>query len=132
MLWSKGPELFVNTSLPAFLYSAVRNKIFDLIDRNKVRGNYLASLEAYIDHGELTTDNLIREKELNERIEQEVALLPEKMRQVFELSRKSHLSYKEIAEKMDITDNTVKKQMNNALKILRMKLGILFLYFLFF
>ncbi|OKS87015.1 RNA polymerase sigma factor [Mucilaginibacter polytrichastri] len=131
MVWLKGPALFVNTTLPAFLYSALRNKIFDLIDRNKVKDDYFSSLEVFIDRGEFTTDNLLREKELNTRIELEIALLPQKMREVFELSRKSNLSYKEIAEKMNITDNTVKKQISNALKILRIKFGVLLLAFLF-
>ena len=132
MLWFRGPELIVTTNLSAFLYSAVRNKIFDLIDRNKVRGQYLTSLESFIDQGELTTDNAIREKELTARIEEEIAFLPQKMREVFELSRKSHLSYREIATKLDITDHTVKKQINNALKILRLKFGIIiFLFGLF-
>lgn len=133
MLWSKRSELIVQTTLSAFLYSAVRNKIFDLLDRNRVRGNYLDSLQYFIDLGEFTTDNLIREKELGKRIEQEVALLPPKMREVFELSRNGHFSYKQIAEKMNISDNTVKKQINNALKILRYKFGIIFfLFFMFF
>lgn len=130
MLWMKGPILFVDTTLSAFLYSSLRNKILDLIDRNKVRVDYAASLSSFIDHGELTTDNLIREKELSAAIEKEISFLPEKMREVFELSRKSHLSYREIAEKMNITDNTVKKQMNNALKLLRLKLGTTILLFI--
>ncbi|WP_121196121.1 RNA polymerase sigma factor [Mucilaginibacter gracilis] len=124
MLWLKGPTLFVNTTLSAFLYSSLRYKIFDVIDRNKIKGDYFNSLESFIDQGELTTDNIIREKELAASIEKEISFLPERMREVFELSRKSHLSYKEIAEKMNISDNTVKKQINNALKLLRFKLGV--------
>jgi RNA polymerase sigma-70 factor (ECF subfamily) len=46
------------------------------------------------------------------------------MREVFELSRKQHLSHKEIAEQLGISEKTVKSQVNNALKILRVKLGI--------
>jgi RNA polymerase sigma-70 factor (ECF subfamily) len=126
MLWAKGSVVVLNTSLSAFLYSAVRNKVFDLIDRNKVKGNYLASLEKFIDSGEFTTDNQVLEKEIAAIIEKEIAFLPAKMREVFELSRKSNLSYKEIAVKMDITDHTVKKQMSNALKILRFKFDSLF------
>ncbi|MBE5321179.1 RNA polymerase sigma-70 factor [Pedobacter sp. MR2016-19] len=131
MLWLKGPTLFVNSTLSAFLYSSLRHKIFDIIDRNKVKGDYFNSLESFIDKGELTTDNIIREKELAALIEKEISFLPEKMREVFELSRKSHLSYKEIAEKMNITDNTVKKQINNALKLLRFKLGVIILVSIF-
>ncbi|MGE8425344.1 MAG: sigma factor-like helix-turn-helix DNA-binding protein, partial [Sphingobacterium siyangense] len=42
-----------------------------------------------------------------------------KMKEVFLLSRQEQLSYKEIAERLDISDQTVKKQISNALNILR-------------
>ena len=48
------------------------------------------------------------------------------MRAVFELSRKQDLSYKEIADQLHISDKTVKKQVNNALHILREKLDTVF------
>ncbi|MNK55565.1 ECF RNA polymerase sigma factor SigL [compost metagenome] len=126
MLWSKSEELEIHTSLSCFLYAATRNSILKLFQRGKVKTNYLNSLEKFIEAGNNTTDHLVRNRELAERIELEVAQLPAKMREVFELSRNAHLSHREIALRMDISDKTVKKQMNNALKILRLKLGSLF------
>ncbi|MFC3559880.1 sigma factor-like helix-turn-helix DNA-binding protein [Pedobacter jamesrossensis] len=38
------------------------------------------------------------------------------------MSRQQHLSQKEIAEILHLSDKTVKKQMSNALKVLRLKL----------
>lgn len=46
------------------------------------------------------------------------------MKEVFLLSRKQHLSHREIAELMGISEQTAKKQMVYALKILKKKLGI--------
>lgn len=124
LFWLEGKELILKTSLSAYLYTVLRYKVFNLIDKNKVRVDYLSSLQSFIESNEsATTDHLIREKQMKELIEKEIASLPEKMREVFELSRKANLSYKEIAAEQNITDNTVKKQMNNALKILRSKLG---------
>jgi len=50
------------------------------------------------------------------------------MREVFEYSRKEYLSHKEIAVKLHISEQTVSKQITNALRILKLKLGIL-IYF---
>jgi RNA polymerase sigma-70 factor (ECF subfamily) len=122
-LWSKREELTLNTSLSAYLYVAVRNKILNLFKRSKIENNHMDSLKVFINKGENITDHLLREKNLSEIIEQEIALLPLRMRQVFELKRKSNLSYKEIAEEMTISDLTVKTQMNKAIKILRLRLG---------
>ena len=125
-LWSKASELSLDRSVSAYLYSAVRNKIIDLINREKVKKNYTNSLQEFIDRGEFITDNTILERELSRQIENEIAMLPPKMRQIFELSRKSNLSYRAIAEEVFISEGTVKKQIYNALKILRTKLGSFF------
>jgi len=123
LLWEKAPKLYLDHSLSAYLYSSVRNRIINIINRQKLKVNYVSSLTAFLISGSSITDDTIRERELALQIEKEIALLPEKMRKIFELSRKAHLSYKEIAEKIDISEGTVKKQVYNAIKILRLKLG---------
>lgn len=90
----------------------------------------MSSLQNYITHGPCITDHVIREKQLAALIEKGISDLPPKMKEVFELSRKQKLTHKEIAEKLNLSEQTVKKQVNNALKILRVKLGtMLFLSF---
>lgn len=120
-LWSN-PSIKIKSQLSAYLYTAVRYKVFDWIDKNKSKSNYLLSLEHFAGQGNCITDDYIREKEFASIIEKEVSLLPAKMRQIFEMSRRQHLSQKEIAEILHLSDKTVKKQMSNALKVLRLKL----------
>lgn len=130
-LWDKRNTIIFNTSLPAYLYSAVRYKFFNLLDHKKVRSNYIDSFKEFIDNGSIEADYAIREKELILLIEKEILLLPSKMREIFELSRKAQLSHREIAEKLNISEKTVKNQVNNALKQLRVRLGMYtFLIFL--
>lgn len=122
-LWSKGETLVLSTSLSSYLYTAVRNKILDIFSHDKLVARHQQSLQAFIDKGEFITDNLIREKELASIIEREIADLPPKMREVFELSRKGHLSYAEIAEDLDIAENTVRKQISKAIARLKPRLA---------
>jgi RNA polymerase sigma factor (sigma-70 family) len=63
---------------------------------------------------------------LHQFIEKQIAELPPKTRLVFEMSRKTNLSRKEIAEELQISEETVKSHMHGALKALRVKLGALF------
>ncbi|SFW89808.1 sigma factor-like helix-turn-helix DNA-binding protein [Chitinophaga sancti] len=56
-------------------------------------------------------------------IDLEVTSLPTKMRAVFQLSRYEDLSNKAIAETLNIAEGTVKKQVKNALTILRERLA---------
>lgn len=123
-LWSKSAGLQFQTSVSAYLYAATRNKVFNLIAHQKVKRNYSEQISKFIQQGEFITDEQVRLNELKRIIESEVALLPEKMREIFEMSRTQQLSHKEIAEKLGISDKTVRKQINNALKILKSKLNI--------
>lgn len=123
-VWAKASETVYTTSIRSFLYAATRNKVIDFINRNKVKVNYLAGLQEFYDKGDFVTENTIRERELINRIEMEIAKLPKKMRKVFELSRKHHMSYKEISDATSISEGTVKKHIHNAVKILRLKLHL--------
>lgn len=117
---NRGTALEINGSLSSYLYTAVRYKVFDLISKKKVRADYLDSLNDYAETDN-TTDQALIEKEIRTEIEKEIQNLPAKMKEVFELSRKAELSHKEIAETLNISDKTVKKQINNAIKILKPK-----------
>jgi RNA polymerase sigma-70 factor (ECF subfamily) len=121
-LWQKRESLNPQVSLSAYLYGSVRNRIFDLMTHQKVITRYLDSISAFITQGHYETDERIREKELAAIIEREIAALPPKMRKVFELSRSGEFSYKEIGEMLIITEGTVKQQVHNALKTLRLKI----------
>lgn len=123
MLWVKSEELQITTSLSSYLYSSVRHSILNLIKRSKIRDTYLNSLEEFLDKGEFVTDNQVRYKEFAGQIEGEINNLPPKMREVFQLSRKLGLSYNQIAIELNISEETVRKQMFRALKKLRLKLG---------
>jgi RNA polymerase sigma-70 factor (family 1) len=132
VLWTKRSEIQFTGSLRAYLFTAVRNRIFDLAARQQLQSEYIISLQHYIDQGHYTTDHQARHNQLLAIIDHEIAQLPPKMRAVFELSRNEQLSHREIAEQLDISEQTVKKQVQNALKVLRLKLGPLFtiLFFL--
>lgn len=130
-LWNKANNIELRTSLPNYLYTVARNKIFDHFDHTKVKARYMASLEKFIEQGNYETDYLIREKQLFLLIQQEIECLPEKMREIFKLSRNSNLSYQEIAERLSVTENVVRNQISRALKILRTKFGVLALIYLY-
>jgi len=131
-LWFKRESDLQLTNLAGYLYTAVRNRIFDLFAHEQVKSKYIESLNSYLtNHNSVSTDYRIRENQLKAYIEKEIQALPQKMKQIFELSRKEQFSYQEIASKLNTSENNVSKQVNNALRILKTKLGII-LYLLVF
>jgi RNA polymerase sigma-70 factor (family 1) len=125
-LWLKREELILTGHLAGYLYAAVRNKIFDLLAKNRLKTSYIESIQKFADKGSISTDYLVRQNQLSAIIEKEIQALPPRTKEIFELSRKGYFTHKQIAERLDISEQTVKTTVNNALKILRLRLGTLF------
>ncbi|PPL02343.1 RNA polymerase sigma-70 factor, ECF subfamily [Parapedobacter indicus] len=128
-LWGRVGDLNLVGTLSAFLYGMLRNKVLNRLAYHKVREDHLRSLGAFEESGEVMPDQLLRDKELARIIEEEISRLPGKMRAIFELRHREELSYKEIAEQLKVTEHTVRKQVSNALHILRNRLRRLGLSF---
>src|ERR1700744_2239263 len=126
-LWIRRDQLVVGNNLAGYLFVAVRNQIFDIIRHKKVITAFEESFREFEVANYPVTDHRARENILAELIEREIAALPPRMREVFELRRKEHLSNKEIAERMGIKESTVADQMKKALRALRLKLGLVIL-----
>jgi RNA polymerase sigma-70 factor (family 1) len=124
-IWNKRADLVLKSSLPAYLYTAVRNRILDVIAHQQVESKYVSSLQHFLEEGYCVTDHQVRERQLAALIEKGISELPPKMREIFELSRKQAMSHKEIAEQLNLSEQTVRTQVKNALRILRLKLGLM-------
>lgn len=127
VLWEKAAALNLSGTLAGYLYSATRNRVIDRIARHKIEQHYLNSLEDYLKQGTPSADDELIAAELAQRIEREVAKLPEKMRQIFSMRQQAQHSYREIAESIGTTEGNVKKQLYNAMKLLKSKFNVLFL-----
>ena len=97
-----------------FLLRAVKFKSIDYLRTKKVTTEVLIEeIEDNQNIGEL------KEEEIEPLLHYYASKLPTKTREVFLLSRKSGLSYKEIAEEQGISVKTVENQMGKALKTMR-------------
>ena len=125
-IWRRRGELRIEHALSTYLYNSIRYLAFRQIEKNSAYAEYLHRLAVRIGGGEGDTTDIEAEifgRELEGQIDQLVRELPEKMREVFILSRRHHLSYKEIAERLSISEETVRKQVYKSLQILRGRLG---------
>jgi RNA polymerase sigma-70 factor, ECF subfamily len=117
-LWRRRETLFVEESLRAYLFRATRNRALNHLRHERVerRGEPYA-------RGETATPAVgaqrIVEREIDAALKDAVQDLPERCRQVFELSRAHGLRYAEIATTLGISVKTVEAQMGKALRILR-------------
>lgn len=121
-LWLKRQSIDPKVNLAGYLFVATKNKVLDLISHQRIRLNYLGSLSSFAETHNNQVLARIEEKELLQILQQEIERLPAKMKQIFEMRINEHLTYMEIADKLNISDKTVKKQISNAIQVIRPKL----------
>ena len=120
-LWQKRDSITIHTSIRAYLYRAVYNNTLQVL-REK---NSLQSLDQMGSFEQRVTDDYnspLQVKELNIIIQRTLKSMPDKVREIFEMSRFDGLKYREIAELLSISVKTVEANMGRALKLFRKNL----------
>mgnify|MGYP005950977105 FL=1 len=121
-LWEEDYLLKIaNTSLGAYLYSAVRNRCYSYIRQKDVlRGT------KELDHVDIPVEWVADvDEERIDRVMKEMEELPDRTRQVVECVMLRNLKYREVAEELGISINTVKFLLKEGTKRLRDRLKIL-------
>ena len=116
-----------NENFKGFLFIITRNIIFNQFRKSFNENAYkLAVLksasESYSIEEEMVASDL--HIYINKLIEE----LPPRQQEVFKLSREKHLSYREIAQQLDISEKTVERHINEALKFLRKNIYLFSLF----
>ncbi|MCE7040368.1 RNA polymerase sigma-70 factor [Dyadobacter sp. CY312] len=119
-LWLKKDSASID-SLPSYLHTAVRYQVFKAIKAGKVKLALPDDIELSADRNEV--EDMLVSEDLDAVLDNHIARLPDKCREVFLLSRKKHLSIAEIAEQMHISTKTVENHLSNALGRLRTGMG---------
>jgi RNA polymerase sigma-70 factor (family 1) len=124
-IWNRRHDLQITGSLAAYLQTSVRYKVIKYIEKNITRRDYLVLLtEVLVNYQPPDAESQLQIKELQHAIQSAVEQMPNKMREVYQLSRKHHLSHKEIAERLAISDETVKKHIQHALQIIKTAISL--------
>jgi RNA polymerase sigma-70 factor (ECF subfamily) len=118
-LWNNRHSLEIKSSLKSFLLRIVRNDALDHLKSRYKKSTIQDETEQYIIPDNLTPFDKLHTSELQELLDKAMQNLPEKCAVIFELSRKSELNHKEIAEKLNISVKTVENQIGIALKKIR-------------
>jgi RNA polymerase sigma-70 factor (ECF subfamily) len=123
-LWIKRESLAVKGELQAYLTFCLRNLVIDHYSREQVRSKYRELTERQeIDN---STVNSIDYNDTLQNVQSGINGLPDKMRQIFQLSKMKDYSIDEIADELNLSRQTVKNQLGSAVKKLRVSLGAFF------
>ena len=110
---------FKPETLSSFLHVSVRNRCFKRIEKRDVFRN-----ASVLDHVELVFEEYNeRHDQLVSRVLEEMALLPERSREIMNCVFLEGLKYREVAERYGISVSTVKTLLGNSVKKLRERLN---------
>ncbi len=119
-VWKKRTSLSLDDSLKSYLFTSVKNRCINFGKKNKL---ILVPQFPQDAISSFAADSMVVEREQLDRVAHIMNILPPKCRQVFAMSRVDELSYREIAELLDISVKTVEAQISKALKIFRKKMN---------
>jgi len=114
-IWENRQSLDETLSFNSYLFKIARNRVFNELRSMLNQRYYREYLAEYIETFENTTEKELNYSELDQLLKSLIAQLPERRKQIFLLSREEGLTYREIAEKLKISENTVDTQIRKAL-----------------
>ena len=118
-LWESRSELNEHLSFSSFLYKIAKNKALNHIRKEVNSRFYTEYCKQNMNEEDSSTEKAIESRDMIELIRKQIQMIPERRREIFLCSFNEGLSYKEIAEKLNISENTVDSQIRNALNYLK-------------
>lgn len=126
-LWKRRHSLNIEIvhSLEGYLVVAVKYRILNLLAKKAREADLQKQVALQSAVADDTTETWMDFKELHQRYHEQLAALPPQCALAFAL-RDEGLTYREIADTMDIAPKTVEMHIGRALKTLRTRLGSFF------
>jgi RNA polymerase sigma-70 factor (family 1) len=115
-LWNRRATLVID-NLGGYLFTATRYSVAKKLAKRPLQKRHVELFEAILDNADLGAS--LETNDLIDFIRSKISHLPDRCKEVFELSRFEQLSNNEIANRLDISTSTVENQINKALKNLR-------------
>ncbi len=119
-IWIKRTSLNSVTYFKGYLYRAAKNLLLDEIRRNQLKTRIYLELQDDIseESSEIADARLIY-TQYQQVANDAINLLPKKRKEIFELRTKEDLTLDEIAEKLSISKNVVKKQLYSGVRFVK-------------
>lgn len=121
-VWESRQTLDPDKSFGAYLCTIAKNQLVNIYQHRMLEYLYEEKVK-YTESAENTTEKEVDYHLLEEYIDSLIEQLPPARREIFILSRRRLLTNKEIAEKLNLSENTVESQLTKALSFLRDKIN---------
>lgn len=122
--WSKDNYFSNMTHLQVYFYTIIKNSCIDYLRKDKLR----SKVESRLVQAEQLSENVIEKKyqeaELVQLLYDRINQLPDRMQQVFKLTYLDGFSRTEVAQMLNLSENTIRNTNAAAMKTLRLTFSI--------
>lgn len=118
-IWERREQLENISSFKSYIFRAAKNSLMDEIRRSSVKAKALCVIKPETEECALQSDSKLIYNEFLQITHDAIALLPEKRKQIVEMRIDEDLSLDEIAERLSISKNVVKKQLYAGMTFVR-------------
>lgn len=122
-VWNARESINTELSFKSYLFKITYNCIREYFNKQSRENRYKHEILDYAIEFDNRTEERIDYKSLLDLVEEKIALLPPRQREVILLSKKQGIPTKEIAELLEISPRTVEKHLSEALKQLKKDLS---------
>ena len=117
-IWNKRERLVDIDNPSSYFFTAVYRRIYHHY-RKIAQEKKLLQVAPPVKESVNTTDEMVLARESNKLISQAITKLPPQQQRVFKLSKQEGLSREDVARQLQISPNTVKNHLADALKFIR-------------
>jgi RNA polymerase sigma-70 factor (family 1) len=131
-LWAQQNHFANMVHLQVYFYTVIKNACIDYLRKNKLRNKIEHQL---IQSGKISENAIERkyqEAELVQILYERINQLPDRMQQVFKLTYLDGYSRTEVAQMLNLSENTIRNTNAAAMKAIRVTLGVEQMVVLFF
>lgn len=118
-LWNRREALYITSTLNNYLAVSVKYRVIKALAKKRHHRLYQEHQQVSNSLLDNSTQEWLDFEELRYRLSELVAELPEKCRLVYQLSKESYLSHKEISEELNISEKTVEAHLSRAMRSIR-------------
>jgi RNA polymerase sigma-70 factor, ECF subfamily len=112
-----------NAAVKSYIFTIAYNSSTSVLRKKSRESQFVEYLKSIQDLEQSPADIELEYNELNNKFNEVIDQLPERQREIYKLHRFEGLKYQEIADKLNISVNTVENHMSRALKTIRKKIG---------
>lgn len=121
-LWNRRNEIVLEGELQSYLAVAMKYKVINAQAKINKANTYQQFVNTNTPLKHHDTENWLSFEELRKHLEKLVSQLPERCQLTYRLSREVGLSYREIAEELNISEKAVESNISRATTSLRAQL----------